>query len=108
MSSRETLESIQEINLAYVRLAQRLLAEDKAVGMLRLGLTEGLADLLVKLTPDQVKRLASSNHLLCLFRVGDQALLSALTRPGKMAEATQAVQASNTRQAAPPKQPVDN
>ncbi|MFP3624382.1 flagellar transcriptional regulator FlhD, partial [Burkholderia sp. SIMBA_051] len=41
--SSETLDSIREINLSYIMLAQRMLREDKAVGMFRLGLSSELA-----------------------------------------------------------------
>ena len=44
--SSETLDSIREINLSYIMLAQRMLREDKPIGMFRLGLSSELADLL--------------------------------------------------------------
>ncbi len=40
MKSCDALESIREINLSYLMLAQRLLREDRPAGMFRLGLSE--------------------------------------------------------------------
>jgi flagellar transcriptional activator FlhD len=54
-------------------LAQRMLREDRAVGMFRLGLSaEEVADLLAGLSPRAVVKLATSDHLLCAFRFNDQ------------------------------------
>ena len=75
----DTLESIQEINLSYVTLAQKLLQEDRPLGMLRLGLSKEVAEILANLTVAQVVKFAASNHLLCSFRFNDHAMLSALT-----------------------------
>jgi flagellar transcriptional activator FlhD len=82
----ETLDSIREINLSYIMLAQRMLREDKAIGMFRLGLSSELADLLAGLTLAQSVKLASSDQLLCFFRFNDHAMLSALTQSAKNAE----------------------
>lgn len=82
----ETLESIREINLSYIMLAQRMLREDKAIGMFRLGLSAQLADLLAGLSLAQCVKLASSDHLLCQFRFNDHAMLTALTQTAKNAD----------------------
>src|ERR1700739_4359700 len=84
--SSETLESIREVNLSYIMLAQRMLREDKPVGMFRLGLSSELADLLGALSLAQIVRLASSDQLLCFFRFDDHAMLSALTQNNKHAD----------------------
>jgi flagellar transcriptional activator FlhD len=86
MASTDTLESIREINLSYIMLAQRLLREDRATGMFRLGLSREVADVIANLTLAQVVKLAASNQLLCFFRFNDHAMLSALTEQGKRAE----------------------
>ncbi|HVW50056.1 MULTISPECIES: flagellar transcriptional regulator FlhD [unclassified Trinickia] len=82
----DTLESIREINLSYVMLAQRMLREDKAIGMFRLGLSSELADLLGGLSLAQCVKLASSDQLLCFFRFNDHAMFSALTQTAKNTE----------------------
>ena len=84
--SSETLESIREINLSYIMLAQRMLREDKAIGMFRLGLSSELADLLAGLSLAQCVKLAASDQLLCFFRFNDHAMLSALTQTAKNTE----------------------
>ncbi|MDR5755122.1 MULTISPECIES: flagellar transcriptional regulator FlhD [unclassified Caballeronia] len=86
MKSLETLESIREINLSYIMLAQRMLREDRAIGIFRLGLSADLADLLAGLSLPQVVKLASSDQMLCFFRFNDHAMLSALTQPAKHAD----------------------
>ncbi|MEM5437607.1 flagellar transcriptional regulator FlhD [Paraburkholderia sp. CNPSo 3157] len=84
--SSETLDSIREINLSYIMLAQRMLREDKAVGMFRLGLSSELADILAGLSLAQIVKLASSDQLLCFFRFNDHTMLSALTHTSRNAE----------------------
>jgi flagellar transcriptional activator FlhD len=84
--SSETLDSIREINLSYIMLAQRMLREDKPVGMFRLGLSSELADLLAGLSLAQSVKLASSDQLLCFFRFNDHTMLSALTQSAKNAD----------------------
>ncbi|MFD1560022.1 flagellar transcriptional regulator FlhD [Paraburkholderia silviterrae] len=83
MQSTETLESIQELNLSYLALAQRLLREDRPAGMFRLGLSEQVADLLSSLTLAQIVKLAACNQLLCFFRINDHQMLSVLATPAK-------------------------
>lgn len=83
MSTKETtalLQDIQEVNLSYLMLAQRLLRENLAAGMFRLGIGEDAAGILLELSPAQLVKLASSSSLVCGFRLDDYALLSSLTR----------------------------
>ena len=42
----DMLSEIKEVNLSYLLLAQRLLREDRAAGMFRMGISERLADVL--------------------------------------------------------------
>jgi flagellar transcriptional activator FlhD len=81
--SSNTPDFIREINLSYIMLAQRMLREDKAIGMFRLGLSTEVADLLGQLTLAQCVKLASSDQLLCGFRFNDHAMLGALTQTAK-------------------------
>jgi flagellar transcriptional activator FlhD len=67
-------------------LAQRLLREDKAVGMFRLGMSSEMADILKNLSLAQIVKLASSEQLLCLFRFNDHVVLSALTHTARHVE----------------------
>jgi flagellar transcriptional activator FlhD len=88
----QTLDSIRELNLSYLLLAQRLLNEDKEGAQARLGLSAEMAQTLSQLSPAQATKLASSSQLLCFFRLGGDALLTGLAG---LAERTQRAVASN-------------
>ncbi|EAY67398.1 transcriptional activator FlhD [Burkholderia dolosa AU0158] len=82
-ATSEMLSEIKEVNLSYLLLAQRLLREDKAMGMFRMGISQELADVLANLTLAQTVKLAASNQILCRFRFDDHALLSSLADKGR-------------------------
>ncbi|MFG6665511.1 flagellar transcriptional regulator FlhD [Halomonas sp. HNIBRBA4712] len=67
MSQTSLFDEIQEINLAYLLLAQRLLSEDREAAMLRLKVDNELADLIIAMNARQLSRLARSNQLVCRF-----------------------------------------
>ena len=69
----QVLES--ETTLSY----ERLIRQDKAEAVFRLGLNEEAADILASLSAAQVLKLASRNTLLCSFRVDDNLVWSLLT-----------------------------
>lgn len=73
------LNDIQEVNLSYLMLAQRLLRDNLAAGMFRLGFDADVAETLLALSPAQLVRLAGSNSVICGFRLNDGQLLSSLT-----------------------------
>lgn len=79
----ENQQSIREINLLYLTLAQRILREDKTLGMCSLGVSQTVADLLTKLTPERLLTIASADQLVCFFRFDDRAILAALGQKGK-------------------------
>src|SRR3546814_10444930 len=68
------------VNLSYLLLAQRMLRDDYAASMFRLGFSNEVADILMRLSPAQLVKLAGSSSLLCRFRFDDYSLLSALTQ----------------------------
>lgn len=74
---------IGDLNLTYLLLAQRLVKEDLASAMFRLGMSRELADLLGNLSLSQIVKLANSSLLLCRFRFENPPILSALTNDGK-------------------------
>ena len=78
-----TTNEIGDLNLTYLLLAQRLVKEDVATAMFRMGMSRELADLLGSLSLSQTVKLAASSLLLCRFRFEDQPMLSALTNDGK-------------------------
>lgn len=72
------LQDIYEVNLSYLMLAQKLLAENRSSGAYRLGMDRNMAKLFRSLSPAQVVRLANSATLLCGFRLTDIQMLQAL------------------------------
>ena len=88
VNDREVLETIREINLSYLLLAQHMLNDDYAEGLFKLGLSGQLADLLHTLTPAQTIRLAQAEELVCDFRFDDASMLTALTSTEKGLTAT--------------------
>lgn len=83
MVESASANEIGDLNLAYLLLAQRLVREDVATAMFRLGLSRELADLLGNLSLSQIVKLAASSLLLCRFRFDDYPVLTALTHEGK-------------------------
>ncbi|MDS1141098.1 flagellar transcriptional regulator FlhD [Pusillimonas sp. SM2304] len=80
VTDNSSLSDIQEVNLSYLMLAQRLLRENYAAGMFRLGFDSDVADIVMRLSPAQLVKLAGSSQLICKFRLNDYDLLSSLTQ----------------------------
>ena len=85
-----TANEIGDLNLTYLLLAQRLVREDVATAMFRLGMSRELADLLGNLSLSQIVKLSASSLLLCRFRFDEHPILSALTHDGKSSALLQA------------------
>lgn len=51
ISDNTALSDIQEVNLSYLMLAQRLLRDNYAAGMYRLGFDSDVADIVLGLSP---------------------------------------------------------
>lgn len=69
-------KEIGDINLAYMLLAQKLAKQDRAAAMYRLGVGRELADLLANMSLTQIVKLATSNFLLCSFRLDDHPMFA--------------------------------
>lgn len=80
MHTSELLKHIYDINLSYLLLAQRLISQDKASAMFRLGINEEMATMLGGLTLPQMVKLAETNQLVCQFRFDDAQTITRLTR----------------------------
>ncbi|QDX83010.1 flagellar transcriptional regulator FlhD [Denitratisoma sp. DHT3] len=78
MKSTDTYNDIKEVNLAYLMLAQSMVRSDRESAIFRLGVSEEIADVLDRLTPGQILKMASSDMLLCSFRFEDSLLLNLL------------------------------
>ncbi|WP_244818576.1 flagellar transcriptional regulator FlhD [Caballeronia sp. Lep1P3] len=71
--------------MSYLTLARRVLASDREAAQSHLGLSVDMADLLLKLSPEQTQKLASSSQVLCFFRMSTDAMLAGLA--GRSSEA---------------------
>jgi flagellar transcriptional activator FlhD len=78
MKLTDTYNDIKEVNLAYLMLAQNMVRADREAAIFRLGISDEIADILDRLTPGQVLKMASSDMLLCSFRFDDTLLLNLL------------------------------
>ena len=79
MTDEQLTAEIREANLTYLMLAQNLIRKDKVEAQFRLGLSEESADLLAALSPIQISKIASTNMLLCRFRMDDDVVWGLLT-----------------------------
>lgn len=72
------MNAITEHNLSYLMLAQRMIRDGEAEAILRLGISQEIARLIVALTPSQLIKISRTNMLLCRFRFEDHVLLASL------------------------------
>jgi flagellar transcriptional activator FlhD len=79
MTNEQILSEIREANMTYLMLAQNLIRQNKTEALFRLGMSEESADIIAALSPAQVMRIASTNMLLCRFRVDDDIVWNLLT-----------------------------
>ncbi len=79
MTNEQMLTEIREANMTYLMLAQSLIRHDKAEALFRLGMSEESADMIAMLSPSQIVKIASTNMLLCRFRVDDDMVWNLLT-----------------------------
>ncbi|MGV3572679.1 MAG: flagellar transcriptional regulator FlhD [Ramlibacter sp.] len=71
MEAADASKEIADLNLTYMLLAQKMLREDRAAATLRLGVSPEMADLLVGMSLMEVIQLATSNFVLCGFRLDE-------------------------------------
>ena len=86
MNTDQLLNEIRETNLSYLLLAQRMIREDRAEALFRLGISEQVADVLSNLSMAQVLKIAGSNMLMCSFRFGEDLVWGLLTSHSKDAD----------------------
>ncbi|MDB5865239.1 MAG: flagellar transcriptional activator family protein [Betaproteobacteria bacterium] len=82
MKTQQLLNEIREANLSYLMLAQGMVKEDKDTAMFRLGVSEDVANVLEKLSPAQIVRMANNNMLLFRFRFDDSMIVDMLSDYG--------------------------
>ena len=78
MNSEQMQTELRDANGTYLMLAQNMVRMDREAAIFRLGISEEIADILNRLTPGQVLKMASSDMLLCSFRFNDTLLLNLL------------------------------
>jgi flagellar transcriptional activator FlhD len=83
MNSEQMMTEIREVNLTYLMLAQRMIRDDPAQALYRLGISEEVAELLSSITSGQLLKIASGSVLLCHMRCIDEALWSLLSNQTK-------------------------
>jgi flagellar transcriptional activator FlhD len=86
MDTTQLLEEIRETNLSYLMLAQRLLRADREQAMFRLGLSAEVAEVVAKLSPAQILKIAASNLVLAQFRFTEDLVWNLLTGHGRDAK----------------------
>lgn len=79
MDMNEITMEIRDANLSYLMLAQKMIRSDKATAIFRLGIDSEIADHLVKLSAQQLLKLAGTNMMLARFRFDDNSILGMLT-----------------------------
>ncbi len=79
MNAADVYNEIKELNLSYLMLAQQLIRADLETAQFRLGIGADIAEVIERLTPGQVLKMAGSNMALCRFRFDDKLLLGLLT-----------------------------
>jgi len=82
MKTEQLMNEIREANLSYLMLAQSMVKEDRDAAIFRLGVSEDVADILARLSPAQVVRMAQSNMLLFRFRFDDSMIVDMLSDYG--------------------------
>ncbi|MDB5945115.1 MAG: flagellar transcriptional regulator FlhD [Ramlibacter sp.] len=71
MNAADASKEIADLNFTYMLLAQKLLREDKPAAMLRLGISPEMADLLGGMALPELIKIATSNFVLCAFRLDE-------------------------------------
>lgn len=78
--SNVDLVELQDLNLTYLLIAQRLLKEDYAMALMRLKVDDEMGQLLLSLSTRQLGRLARTNQLLFRLCITEAAQLSQVTQ----------------------------
>lgn len=84
MNIDKKLQSIQNVNLSYLLLAQRLIIEDEVTASFRLGLNDGTIQTLKELSLSQLIKLSTTNQLICQLRFDDQVVIECLTKESRI------------------------
>lgn len=83
MEAGNASKEIADLNLTYMLLAQKLLRQDRAAAMLRLGISGEMAELLAGMSLAELVKLATSNFVLCAFRLDELPGVRSMIQPGR-------------------------
>ena len=90
MHSADASREIADLNLTYMLLAQKLLREDRAGAMVRLGISADMADLLIGMSLAETIKIATSNFVLCAFRLDELPIVRSVMQGDRQAALQQA------------------
>lgn len=80
MTEESLINEIQDLNLTYLLLAQRMLQSDRASAMFRLKINHEMAEVMLSLSARQLAKLSRTNQLLCRFGYESAEQLRILTQ----------------------------
>lgn len=83
-NKEDYLQSIHNINLSYLILAQQLIREDQICAGFRLGLPEETIAMLKELSLPQLIKLASTSQLILRLRLDNEAVIECLTKDSRV------------------------
>lgn len=83
MDPLNLMDDVRDMNLSYLMLAQRMIREDQAMAIYRLGISQEIAQVIDSLSTAQILKLAGSPMMLTRFRFDDGAILGMLTHDSK-------------------------
>lgn len=82
VNTEQLMNEIREANLSYLMLAQNMVRQDRDAAVYRLGVSEDVANVIAKLSPAQLVRMAGSSQLLFRFRFDDSLIVDMLSDYG--------------------------
>jgi flagellar transcriptional activator FlhD len=88
--SADASREIADLNLTYMLLAQKLLRDDRAGAMVRLGISAEMADLLAGMSLAETIKIATSNFVLCAFRLDELPIVRTVMQGDRQAALQQA------------------
>ncbi len=83
-TDNQHIQSIHDINLSYLLLAQQLIRQDRFSAGFRLGLNPDTIEILRDLSLSKMIKLASTNQFICSLRIDEQGVIDNLTKDSRI------------------------
>lgn len=80
----DQMQTIQDLNLSYLLLAQSMIREDKIAAGFRLGLNDATMETLKGLTLPQLIKMSATGQLICRLRIEDEMVIECLTKDSRI------------------------